>query len=591
MKPYSMLSSMVNQILFIVFMLGSLALTSMFASAWMINGVQGNAHIINKAGSLRMQSYQLLSLVPFSASDSQKLNELAANLNDRQLDSVLIDKDFEPLIADIRNYWNNTLQPQLVNAQDMEQARPSVEAFVAKIDRLLSSLDGQTDQRMRLMINAQNIFIVLVVLLLIVTAIELRKNLMTPWKKMMSMAEAIGHGDFSQRYQSKRHDEMSVLGQAINGMSRELSLIYGQLEERVNEKTAELQKNNRILAFLYQSSRRLHTKEPLCYRVLSVLKPLEELTPLYNIQIRLYEDDDVRRFHQWGCDEKQRPEHCVKQDCQTCISPQSTPIEKNSRYRSWRLQDGGGHYGLVIGQYDIAKPLSEEHEQLIETLVEQLTSALKLERKEEHKRRLILMEERSAIARELHDSIAQSLSCLKIQISCLQMKHSQLAPEVVDSLQEMRTELNAAYSQLRELLTTFRLQIAKTGFYPALQSTLEEYGNKLGFNIALNYSLPPQLVSSHQSVHLLQIIREALNNIFKHAQASRVSVTLDSVNGEVRLSVRDNGVGLPDNVDKANHYGLIIMRDRSQSLQGECDIRKHADGGTEVLVRFQPTLY
>ncbi len=83
---------------------------------------------------------------------------------------------------------------------------------------------------------------------------------------------------------------------------------------------------------------------------------------------------------------------------------------------------------------------------------------LAIERQVDHQQQLMLMEERAAIARELHDSIAQSLSCLKM-IACLQMQGETLSSASQALVQQMREELNGAYRQLRELLTTFRLQL------------------------------------------------------------------------------------------------------------------------------------
>lgn len=153
-------------------------------------------------------------------------------------------------------------------------------------------------------------------------------------------------------------------------------------------------------------------------------------------------------------------------------------------------------------------------------------------------------------------------------------------------LTEMREELNTAYRQLRELLTTFRLKLSESGLLAALRATAEEFGKRLGYPINLHYHLPPQALSAHQGIHLLQIVREALSNIYKHAQATQVDISLQLRRRQIELTVRDNGIGITDDVQRANHYGLIIMRDRARSLHGECTIRRGDDGGTEVKVRF-----
>jgi two-component system nitrate/nitrite sensor histidine kinase NarX len=225
---------------------------------------------------------------------------------------------------------------------------------------------------------------------------------------------------------------------------------------------------------------------------------------------------------------------------------------------------------------------------LIGTLLEQLASALTLDRQTDNQQQLMLMEERSTIARELHDSLAQSLSCLKIQMACLQMQNLPLNEDSQLLIKQMREELSTAYRQLRELLTTFRLKLETPGLRSALQHTVDEFSKKMELAITFDYQLPPQLVPANQGVHLLHIAREALNNIYKHAHASEVTLSLCYKEGAVTMKITDNGLGLPAIASRQNHYGLMIMQDRASSLQGECHIYARDGGGTTVCVNFSP---
>ncbi|XNM44328.1 ATP-binding protein [Escherichia coli] len=223
----------------------------------------------------------------------------------------------------------------------------------------------------------------------------------------------------------------------------------------------------------------------------------------------------------------------------------------------------------------------------MDTLVEQLTATLALDRHPERQQQLIVMEERATIARELHDSLAQS---------SLYEDAGELFPDAgrcaarkqPRTVSQIRNELNASWAQLRELLTTFRLQLTEPGLRPALEASCEEYSAKFGFPVKLDYQLPPRLVPSHQAIHLLQIAREALSNALKHSQASEVVVTVAQNDNQVKLTVQDNGCGVPENAIRSNHYGMIIMRDRAQSLRGDCRVRRRESGGTEVVVTFIP---
>jgi len=79
-----------------------------------------------------------------------------------------------------------------------------------------------------------------------------------------------------------------------------------------------------------------------------------------------------------------------------------------------------------------------------------------------------------------------------------------------------------------------------------------------------------------------------MSNALKHAQATAVTVSVIQQNNQVRLTVADNGRGVPDNAERSNHYGLIIMRDRAQSLHGDCQVKRRDGGGTNVVVTFIP---
>lgn len=577
--------SLTHQVAMLMLLLGLLGIAGMAISSWMSQNIQGNAHAINKAGSLRMQSYRLLSMVPLSNSSHIYLDDLERDEANSDLQQAVRREGLSEPFSQLRSFWQTQLRPQLQQASRPDDAASDVAAFVAQLDALVSAIDHSTEERIALVTKIQRLFIALMGIVLLATILYLRHRLLTPLRKLVAMAQAIGHGDFSERVSLSGKDEMSTLAQALNSMSDELSAIYHQLEQRVAEQTTRLRQKNDTLSFLYRASRRLHTNAPLCSRVMPILNELPALTPLKNIQLRLYESNNQEQFHQFSHDAPYDAARCPDASCQSC-GLYSNANSASGEPVFWTLHDQHHQYGMVLATRTSECELSPDQQQLLNTLLGQLTSTLALERQSEHQQQLILMEERAAIARELHDSLAQSLSCLKIHVSCIQMQGGNLSDEVRSQLTEMRDELNTAYRQLRELLTTFRLQLNESGLLAALRATVEEYEKRLGFPLRLHYQLPPQAVSAHQGIHVLQIVREALSNIYKHAQANEVDITLVWREKRIELTVRDNGVGIVQDSQRTNHYGLIIMRDRAHSLHGECVIARHQDGGTQVKVTF-----
>ncbi|MEZ2681778.1 MULTISPECIES: nitrate/nitrite two-component system sensor histidine kinase NarX [Providencia] len=572
--------SIINQVIGLMLLIAILGIIGMTISNRMIISVQGNAHAINKSGSLRMQSYRLLSLVPLNTQNQRYLDALESDLISPELTQVVKIESLTPQFDELYNYWLHILRPSLMEANTPNDARYEVISFVSKLDELVHNIDEKTERKIAYVAMTQLIFISLVFLLLMGTIWHLRRKIYYPWVKLLSMVNAIGRKDFSQRYpKNNRQDELNALGETLNQMSDELALSYHQLEERVAEKTADLITKNKVLSYLYQSNQILHSSDPLYLRLQKVLIELENITILKNLSLRLYEESNEAYFHEICCHSTGLSEE------KTTKLKQQISIDKPLSLQ-WDLSDNMHRYGVIIGEIEDNQILSDEQNNLVSVLAKQISGMLAMEHQIEQQQQLLIMDERSAIARELHDSIAQSLSCLKMQISYLQLQPEPLPEKPQQLLTEMRSEINTAYSQLRELLTTFRLKLMEPGLLPSLESTISEFSERMGYTVTLNYDLPAKSISPHQSIHIIQIVREALTNILKHANATSAEVSLNQYDGIVTITIIDDGAGITSNTDKLNHYGLIIMRERALSLNGNCCITPRPQGGTEVKVTF-----
>jgi len=576
--------SLVSQIALLMLLLGLLGIGGMSVAAWMAQSIQGNAHAINKAGSLRMQSYRLLASVPLTPASNGYLRQMEQDQDNEDLRRAVQSEDLQPEFDALRRYWMVTLKDQIRQAQTPAQVASNVAVYVGQLDKLVAALEHKTEYHLTLISLVQRGLLLVTLLLLGLTIWFLRRRLLEPWKRLLAQANAVSASDFSQRYQvsqtARPHNEMDILGQSLNSMSQALERTVDSLAQLVDNKTADLQQKNQVLDFLYRVSRQLHTSAPLERRLVPVLEELQQLTPLQSVQLRLYENNSAELFNDIGSPASGQ-HHLYSDNNASAENSHQQPI-------SWSLQDERENYGVLLAQLPQGTSLTLDQQRLVTTLLEQLTSTLMLARQAEHQQQLMLMEERSAIARELHDSLAQSLSCLKIQIACLQMQGSELTAENSQLVQQMRDELNTAYRQLRELLTTFRLQMNTPGLRAALQHAVDEFSARMGITINFDYQLPPRSVPANQAIHLLHIAREALNNAFKHANATQISLRLSCEQDEIMMQVTDDGQGIPEDIERQHHYGLIIMQDRAKSLHGQCQITRRESGGTQVTVRFRP---
>jgi len=409
------------------------------------------------------------------------------------------------------------------------------------------------------------------------------------------VAKQVRTGDFTVRAESTGADEIGQLGQAFNFMLDDLARLYGSLEKQVAEKTRDLERRNESLGLLYEATRTLAEK-PLdagtLTRVLELIRKVlgVESGVICSIHagaergLPLARDEAVIKA-------------CMGRDCELCagdggvtwrVEPGPTG---ERRVIGIPLVEGGVRYGVMPLVLPPNKGLEVWQMELAETLGRHVGAALAaVERREEH-RRLGVLEERAAIARELHDSLAQSLSYTKIQIARLAatLEREGERTQTTGVLAELREGVTSAYRQLRELLTTFRLGLGEEGVAGALRDTVAEFERRSGVHATLVNDLLRVELSANEQVHVLQVVREALTNIEHHAHARNAWLALRrGGDGTIEVSIEDDGVGIGEFRSPHGHFGLAIMRDRAALVSGQLDIEARAPVGTRVLMRFRP---
>jgi len=250
---------------------------------------------------------------------------------------------------------------------------------------------------------------------------------------------------------------------------------------------------------------------------------------------------------------------------------------------------------LLLLKIDNSMNLDENHIRLLGDHSDLLASMIHISQFFKHKLRNVQYEERATIARELHDSIAQSLSYLKIQASRLQsMINSDKNPQSTNlvqidlAVQELRESISIAYRHLRELLTTFRLTMDGNSFARAIEDSIKEFEKRCSIVFELDNRLPDGVLSVAEEMQLLHIMREALSNVVRHSHAQYTKITLLSDDiGIISMSVEDDGIGLGPTGDRENHHGLIIMQERTRSIGGTMELEERKEKGTCLTISFQ----
>jgi len=247
----------------------------------------------------------------------------------------------------------------------------------------------------------------------------------------------------------------------------------------------------------------------------------------------------------------------------------------------------------VLGEIDLfyrhPVTLTEADRDLYEALASQLATALGQLRNAALLREAAVSQERALLARELHDSIAQSLVFLKIQVSLLRQALQRAdAAQIEQTLGEIDAGVLESTNDVRELLVHFRTRTNHDDMEHALRTTLQKFEHQSGIKTELDLRGQALELPHDVQLQVLHVVQEALSNVRKHAHASRVWLQVER-GPQWRFRVRDNGRGFVARApaDSDTHVGLHIMRERAERIGASVRIDSQPGHGTEVCLELQ----
>jgi PAS domain S-box-containing protein len=224
----------------------------------------------------------------------------------------------------------------------------------------------------------------------------------------------------------------------------------------------------------------------------------------------------------------------------------------------------------VSERHLVQQKLARSHDQL-----RQLSSALQTIREEE----------RTHIARELHDDLGQLLASLRMDLTLLQ-GNTRLPEPSQRLIEGMESNLLMAIASLRRIATNLRPRaLDEGGLYFALQGLRDDFVERHGIACTLLADEAELRLDDGASTAIFRIVQEALTNIARHAGATRVVLNLDRTDGELLLTIRDNGRGIrAEDMEKKESLGLVGMRERVWAMHGEITISSDETAGTGTRI-------
>ena len=201
---------------------------------------------------------------------------------------------------------------------------------------------------------------------------------------------------------------------------------------------------------------------------------------------------------------------------------------------------------------------------------------------------LATLQERERLARDLHDSLGHALVAMSIQLEAIQRLYKVDPNKASAQVDELKDLTRASMDDLRRSLAGLRAPgLGERRLSEALQTLSVDTGQRAHLEIKCHVAEGANQLSPTQAETLWRVAQEALANIERHAAARTVELQLEIESNSARLSIKDDGLGLPPDAEKQHgHYGLRGMRERVEGLGGELTFISNGQGGTRVEVKL-----
>ena len=369
----------------------------------------------------------------------------------------------------------------------------------------------------------------------------------------------------------------------------------------------EIDQRNHVQNILYQVAASINTCRDLSELLNRFCEAVDTELSSKSITIWLITDPDTLEFiASSGIDPEQANTHkriAIKPEIQQLLT-QDKIILGNNELSTSLLCNPGTHYCIHVPLHHHSRTLGllsfelaslqfkpSYLQELMITLGNHLSMAIEKARLDQESRRMLIMQERSLIANEMHDSLAQTLASLRFQVRVLDETLQPTSEfKAIRGIEQVENSLDEAYTDLRELIAHCRTPINKQGLLPAIEKLISRFRKETGVHVLFQQEWQHSALPPNMEMHIFRIVQEAMNNIRKHSGANHVRVMFrcdDS--GNHHILIENDGVGFetPKSSDHpGKHLGLTIMQERAAHLGGHLRIESEHEEGTRIELQF-----
>ena len=398
-----------------------------------------------------------------------------------------------------------------------------------------------------------------------------------PLETLRDGVKTISQGRFGVQIDTDQISEFAQVNKGFNQMSSRLKTLYTDLEGQVARQTQDLARQNRDLTLLYQTTRDLHQTFTPQQAAEEFLKRTLPAVSAEAGSIRLWDNERKRTdiVASIGLPDDSDDE------------PDTAPDKTALKHAVFPISYQEEELGVLNLYFSDNLKLDNNDNELLRTLSGQLGVSIVNSRLEQERRRLAVLQERNLIAQGLHDSIAQALTFLNLQVQMLESAfYSNQKEQAEENIRFIKDGVQECYEDVRELLLNFRTKISNKDFPEAVSALLTRFERQTKINVSTEWRDEGAALNNDEQLQIIFILQESLSNIRKHALARNVTVSIDN-RQDFTLIIRDDGVGFdPAHLDtlSGEHVGMGIMRERAQRIHAELEVSSKPDEGTTVTL-------
>lgn len=435
-----------------------------------------------------------------------------------------------------------------------------------------------------------------------------------PAKQLTHWTQMIRAGDLGAQFKHQPigeyvniYQEMQFIGEMLQSLSRDA-------EKQVQKHTSHIAQKTRSLSILYDVASSINMSRSVDALLSQFLHTLTELIDAQAATAYLVKNDNEIEL----LTHINNNEEIIAAHADLCLQ-QSTHASKQDEYAILDLKllecapairqkyfEGQDIFVLVVplqyqenllGAYNFYLRKDslndfEDYDELFTSIGRHLGAAIEKAHLDEETTALSIMRERTHIANELHDSLAQTLTSIRFQVRVLdETLHQGNDAQIWAEMEKIEASISEAHTEIRELIAHFRTPTVLVSLISSVELAIDRFRQVNDeIQVFFQNEWPETSLPADTEFHILRIVQESLTNIRKHSDAENVRIMMrGNEQGIYKVLIEDDGVGFAEpqtSIHSGEHIGLSIMQDRAKRFGGTLNVESELGEGTRIVLEF-----